>query len=168
MATITAPTAPDRKRVPPNPIRRQWDRLSRLPAGRWIFSRLLRLMVPYTGTIKPTVLELRTGYARVEMRDRRGVRNHLRSIHAVALLNIAEAASGLALVYSMPDGMRGILVGMSIEYMKKARGTLVAECHCEVPAPGPRRELELTVEVRDAAGDVVARARPRWLVESAA
>ena len=163
MATAAAPARPAAT-PSKNPIRDKWDRLSRIPGGRAIFSRLLGVMVPYTGTIRPRVHELRAGYARVEMRDRRRVRNHLHSIHAIALVNLAEAASGLALVYSMPDSMRGILRGISIEYLKKARGTLTAECTCEVPEAGPQRELELAVSVRDAQGDVVATARPLWVI----
>lgn len=145
-------------------IRSLWARLRGVPGGRTLFSLALGRMVPYTGTIRPRVLELRPGYARVEMRDTRRVRNHLRSIHAIALANLAEAASGLAVVYALPDSARGILVGLSVEYTKKARGTLTAVCDCDVPDTTVRGEHEIPVEIRDAAGDVVVRARARWVI----
>ena len=145
-------------------IRDLWTRLSPKPGGKVLFSWALRRMVPYTGTIHPRVLELRAGYARVEMRDRRAVRNHLRSIHAIALANLAEAASGLAVIYGFPPNTRGILVGFTIEYVKKARGTLVAECDCGVIDVSRPIEREVDVVVRDADGDVVVRARPRWRI----
>ena len=145
-------------------IRSLWTRLAPKPGGRALFAWMLGRMVPYTGSIHPRVVELRAGYARVEMRDRRALRNHLNSIHAVALANLAEVASGLAVIYGFPPATRGILVGFTIEYLKKARGTLVAECDCGVLDVSTPIECEVEVVVRDAAGDVVVRARPRWRI----
>ena len=153
---------PAESRSPGRAIRDSWNRLSRLPGGRWLFARLLARTVPYTGTIRPQFLEIRPGFARVAMRDRRSVRNHLQSIHAIALANLAEVASGVAMVVALPDDVRGIPIRLSIDFVKKARGELIAECRCDVPKIYTPIELDLFPEIRDADGDVVARASVRW------
>jgi acyl-coenzyme A thioesterase PaaI-like protein len=143
---------------------RLWRTLSPLPAGKWIFSRLLGFVVPYTGSVRPRVEELRPGYARVSMRDRRAVRNHLHSIHAIALANLAEVTSGLAMIVGLPDDARSIVTGFSIEYLKKARGPLSAECVVSSVNTSVESEQLIESVVRDLAGDVVAKATARWLV----
>lgn len=149
-------------------IRRSWDRLSPLPGGRWLFGKVVGWTAPYTGTIGARVRELREGYARLTLRDRRRVRNHLRSVHAVAQLNLAEETSGLAVVYSMPGHLRGIPVHLEIDYLKKARGTITATCELPGPLPEPpegeRASFEAPVTLTDREGDVVARAVARWVI----
>ena len=145
-------------------IRDAWDRLSKVPGGKRIFSRVIGFKAPYTGSIRAHVVELSPGYARVQLPDRRGVRNHLQSIHAIALVNLAEMSTGLAMTGGLPEGARGILTGISIEYLKKARGTITAACRTEIPDTPQRQEFQVEGVLTDEAGDVVARATARWLV----
>ena len=143
-------------------LRSLWIRLSPLPGGRWLFSRLLGKMVPYSGALGATVVQLDPGHVRVRLRDRRGVRNHLRSVHAIALSNLGELSTGLALLGALPPTVRGILTGIDTEYHKKARGLLEAEARCEVPEVAASIERVVEAEIRDTDGDVVAVVHARW------
>jgi uncharacterized protein (TIGR00369 family) len=148
--------------APGERVRSLWQRLSGLPGGKALFSFLFGRMAPYTGTLGARVEALGPGFCRVSLRDRRGLRNHLDSIHAMALANLAEAASGLAVVAALPPGVQGIVTGFSITYVKKARGRLVAECRVDVGRVTGEREQQAVVTITDAAGDVVARAAAVW------
>jgi acyl-coenzyme A thioesterase PaaI-like protein len=140
-----------------------WRRLSSLPGGRWLFSRMIGWMAPYTGSIGARVVDLAPGYSKWTLRDRRRVRNHLSSIHAVALVNLAEVASGTAMLSALPAGTRGIVRGLSIEYLKKARGLLTAECRCSPPeSVTEQTEYTVMATITDAAGDLVAVASILW------
>ncbi|HEX4682795.1 MAG TPA: hotdog fold domain-containing protein [Gemmatimonadaceae bacterium] len=149
---------------PNSAIATWWNRLRGLPGGKRIFSAIVGRMAPYTGTVGARAEELAPGYSRWSLRDRRKIRNHLNSIHAVALVNFAEVTSGTAMMMALPPNVRGIVRGLSIEYLKKARGTLVAECRCTVPSVTQNTSFDVQTEVRDAGGDVVARATVTWLL----
>jgi acyl-coenzyme A thioesterase PaaI-like protein len=141
-----------------NLIRQVWDVLSVMPGGKALFSRLIGRMAPYSSTIHAQITVLRSGYCEAQMADRRNVRNHLNCIHAIALVNLAEIAGNCALFYSMPDDARFIVSGIEIEYVKKARGTITAIGEPPVPRTSVRAAYDVPVTLRDAGGDVVARA----------
>ena len=142
----------------------RWDRAKGSGLKRTLFSKALGLAVPYSGTIRPRILELEAGRCRVAMRDRRRVRNHLRSIHAIALVNLGEVSSGLALLTGLPSDARGIVKGLSIEYLKKARGRLVADCQADLPADNQERDVTVVAHIRDAEGDEVATVHVNWRI----
>lgn len=147
----------------PKDLRAWWARLAPKPGGKWLFSRVFGLAVPYSGGVKPLMEDLAPGRAVISIRDRRAVANHLSSIHAIALTNLAELTTGLALGFGLPDGMRTILLGVECTFLKKARGRITARA--EAPVFGEVVEKEILVEsvLTNEAGDVVARGRARWL-----
>ncbi len=139
-----------------------WNRLNSLPGGTWIFNQFLRRFNPYSGSIHPRVAELRPGYARIELQDRRRIRNHLNSIHALALANLGELTSGLALLSGLPGNSRGIPTKITTEYFKKARGKLVAESKSGLPSVNKSMDYNVSADIVDEHGDVVARTNVTW------
>ena len=138
--------------------------LAKLPGGSHIFSKYLSFVIPYSGSISARVLELRPGYSRVQLDDRRAIRNHLGSIHAVALMNLGELASGLALTTSIPDDARAILVNYSIEFKKKARGTLLAHSLCDLISSSDPKEITISAQIQDCHEDRVALVSAIWKI----
>ena len=142
-----------------------WNRLGHSVAGRCLFNFLLARAVPYSGSIKANVLSLLPGRVLIALKDRRAIRNHLNSIHAIALANLGELASGMAMLSAIPAETRAIVVNLEIEYLKKARGRLIAEGTAN--PPDEITEAVTTIveaEIKDAEGDVVSRLKVHWLL----
>lgn len=144
-----------------------WGRLSRWPGGRWLFARLLGRAVPYTGSIGARIESFSPGRSTVTLRDRRAVRNHLGSVHAIALANLAEVASGLAMLSALEPGVRGIVTRIEINYLKKARGTLTATGSASPGVVTEAVERLAHAMIADATGDAVAEATVTWRLERA-
>jgi acyl-coenzyme A thioesterase PaaI-like protein len=149
----------------PTRILDMWKSLSVKTFGKQLFARAIALAVPYTGSIAPLVLELEAGRAKVQMRDRWSVRNHLRCVHAAALMNLGEATTGLAVVSLLPPGARGIVTELTMEYLKKARGTITGDARVEIPGGPGTHEFDVRGELRNSIGEVVARVRARWRID---
>ena len=144
-----------------------WNKLQFFPAGDRLFSFVLGRVAPYSGSISARVEALSPGHAIVSIKDSRKVRNHLKSIHAIALINLGEIATGLAVLSSIPNTMRGIVLGLEAEYVKKARGKLTATAAFEMPSGiGDNSPVNVTAELVDEAGDVVTRVHAKWLLGS--
>ena len=136
-----------------------WQRFAGKPGGKWAFSRLLCLKAPYFGSIRPRFEELRPGYCRIAIRKRRAVLNHIGTVHAIAMCNMAELAGGTMTEVSIPATHRWIPRGMSVEYLKKATTDLVA-----VATPGSTPDwsgpgdYQVNVTVADRGNEPVLRA----------
>ena len=127
---------------------------------------MVAIYIPYTGSIGAEVLELSPGTVKIKLPDRRSVRNHLNSIHALALMNLGEMTTGMALYSTLPKGLRIILVHLEIDYHKKARGTLTT--HLELSSE--EREFvvgetkKVPFKISNEKGDVVSSGLAHWKI----
>jgi len=150
---------------PKNQLVKLWDKLNRLPFGSRLFSLFLGWYAPYSGSIGAHVEALDVGEVRVSLRDRRKVRNHLKSVHAIASVNLGEIVTGLAVLTTISDDMRGIVLGLRAEYKKKARGTLTATAFFELPEQmEDNTPFEVSCDIKDKAGDIVVTVTANWLL----
>jgi acyl-coenzyme A thioesterase PaaI-like protein len=85
-------------------------------------------------------------------------------VHAIALMNLGEVATGTAVLMGLKPGMRAIIVELRMEYLKKARGLITAEGTAPVPESTEAAELLASADLKNEAGEVVARAHARWKV----
>lgn len=136
-----------------------WERMSKWAGGKWMFSQLVCLKAPYFGSIYPRFKELRPGYCEVRIKKWWPVLNHIGTVHAIAMCNMAEIAGGIMTDVTIPVTHRWIPKGMSVEYLKKAETHLRAVAELTpIPTFGEGADLPVTIKILDAKDQVVCRA----------
>lgn len=137
-----------------------WNRFKNKPAGKWTFSKLLCLKAPYFSSISPVFERLEANYAEIKIKKHRTVLNHIGTVHAIAMCNMAELAGGTMTDVTVPSTHRWIPKGMTVEYLKKAETDLIA-----IATPGESNfqwnqgsDYLVNVEVKDMHNDLVFKA----------
>ncbi len=108
-----------------------WQKTRALPQGKRIFSFLFSRRAPYFATIRPRFTEIRPNYAELVIPKRRGVHNHIKTVHAIALCNGLEAAMGALAESSIPRDRRWIPKGMEVAYTAKATSDIVCSAETD-------------------------------------
>jgi uncharacterized protein (TIGR00369 family) len=94
--------------------------------GNEEYGKLVCEFAPYFSTIDPQFVDMKPGYVEICMKNRKEIQNHLGSIHAAAMCNLAELAGGSLTDTSLPDGKRWIPSSMNVRYLAKAKTDLKA------------------------------------------
>lgn len=131
-----------------------YKKLSAFPFGRRLFNMAVGLRAPFFGKIRPNVVELKPALCIVEMKDRWGIRNHIGTINAGAMCTLAELTAGLAVDSAIPKHLRWLPKGMSVSYLKKAKGTLRAKCEFD-PSLLRKGDILIPLEIKDTKNDNV-------------
>lgn len=142
------------------PLMDLWKQMSRLPLGKTLFSRAVCLRAPYFASIQPLITDLSKTHCEVRIRKRRAVQNHIGTVHAIAMCNMAEVAAGVLAEVAVPAAThRWIPKGMTVEYLKKAGTDLKAVARPTVPMPLEEPgDYPIEVLVEDTEGTLVFRA----------
>ena len=125
-----------------------WHRCSSIPVvGSRLFSFAFGQKAPYFSSVRPRFTVIEANHAELVIRDRRGVHNHLGTVHAIALCNGLEAAMGALAEATIPETRRWIPKGMTVSYTAKAVGDIT--CIAETDAgQWTSSEPDLPVRVR--------------------
>jgi len=148
------------------PLLLLYAKLTRWPFGQWVFSKAVCFKAPYFGSISPRITRLENSRCEAVIKDRRAVHNHIGTVHAIALCNLAELCAGVMTDASLPKDMRWIPKGMTVSYLKRAKGQMHATATPMIPivSTATGYDLPVNVDVLDSSGDKVFHAEIRmWL-----
>ena len=89
----------------------------------------LRRTVKLVGTAKVEVLKLTKTESEFRLQNRKKVQNHIGTIHAAGMALIAETATGMVVGMNVPDDKVPVIKTLKVDFLKRAKGDLVAKAH---------------------------------------
>ena len=122
-------------------------------------------VAPYFKTVGPVIERLEPGYCQARLRDRAKVRNHIGTVHVIAICNGLEFAMGVVAEASIPAHLRWIPKGMQVDYVGKANSdiTLIAQV---APSAWQAGDVDIDIQARRADGQPVVKGYIRlWVSE---
>lgn len=142
-------------RVMATSVLEMYTKLSRLPAGRRLFSAVFAWQAPYFRTIRPRFLQVSPNYAALTLPKRRAVHNHIGTVHAIAVCNGLEAAMGALAEATVPKDKRWLPKGMEVEYLAKSTTDLTCSAETDPNAWLAGPDVPVRVKATRADGTVV-------------
>ena len=148
----------------PNKVLRLYQKLSNYPFGKRLFSIGLSYKAPYFRTIRPFVAELKQDYCACTFKKGWRVHNHIKTVHVIAICNGLEIAMGALAEASVPNHLRWIPKGMTLDYTAKAGSDI--RCVAEVTEPWEPGDLMVNVTAYDENDVVVVKGQIKlWISE---
>lgn len=123
----------------------------------WLLSLLFGRAVKFAGTAAVQVEQLDQRRARLKLRNKTKVQNHIGSVHAAATALLGESASGFLLGMHVPDDKIPLLKSMQIQYLKRSTGHLMASAELDdsqitLLQTAEKGEVSIRVTIKDQLG----------------
>ena len=136
---------------------------------------LLSWISPFNARLKADLLVWDAEKSVISVKRRRGVRNHVGSIHAGALFTLGETCAGLVIVRNFPFGQyRPLMSDVRVNYSKQARGDVVGKCvipaseierlKSEMNGDEPRF-IEVVTDIFNAEKEIICKVTTTWQVK---
>ena len=107
-----------------NRLEKQVQQLQKYPKSvlNWAIGRF----VPFIGTAGIRFEKMSRKEVILSLTNKRKVRNHIRQVHAAAMMLLAESATGMVVGMNIPDDKIPLLKSMDTKFVKRSSGAMRA------------------------------------------
>ncbi len=91
-----------------------------------LYTLLFNSQVRYAGLSGIRIEEWNSSNAKVSIKNRWRVQNHIGGVHACAMSLLAETATGIVFGRNVPDSHIPLIQSMKVSYLKRSTGDLTA------------------------------------------
>jgi len=142
-----------------NKLSNMIGKLNRLPSilKKKALTMVVGKVVPYVNTSGLVVEEMSRERVMVSMQNLKRIQNHIKGVHATAMVLMAETATGFVSAMNCPDEKILLMKSLSAQYKKRSKGnmkavaTLTSE-QAALMASSDKGEVNVEVHVTDETG----------------
>lgn len=153
----------------PSTIRKVYNTLDKLPniLKSRAFTAVFGRAVKFFGTAGLRFTAIEPDRAVIELKNIKAVQNHLGTPHAMAMGLLVESATGVLVGLNVPATSVPVIKHAAIDYLKRAKGDLVAEARLtseqlEQMRTQEKGEVDVAVTLTDSEGKEPIFARMIW------
>lgn len=107
--------------VPPiNDVLLAFRTLKEIPGGLTLLSKAVSRVAPYFQTVNPVIQKLDADMCEAFIKKNKSVENHIGTVHVIAICNGLEFVMGVLTEASIPQHLRWLPKGMTVNYVAKA------------------------------------------------
>lgn len=123
-----------------------------------VLSATFGRVVPFVGTASIVYESVSASKVVVSIANKRPVQNHIKGVHAVAMVLIAETATGFVTALNVPDSRMVLIKNINVDYKTIAKGNMKAVATLtdeqrEQIANNEKGELSIPITVTDETGN---------------
>ena len=170
---------------------------SQIPLGLKVFNFIIGCVAPYSGSIEPNIIDLKYDTktknisSSISIEEYSWLKNPFNSLHAIALANLGELASGLCVTSALQiiNGnekkaysgikVRGLPTKIETSYLQKARGTITGDSQFSLDKinvvieklkakslTSVKEEMVYQTVMKNNKGLIVAEQHVTWIIEA--
>jgi acyl-coenzyme A thioesterase PaaI-like protein len=153
----------------PSTIRKVYETVRHLPGPlkSRAFTLIFGRAVKFFGTAGLRFTAIEPDRAVIVLKNIKAVQNHLGTPHAMAMGLLVESATGALVGLNVPDSSVPVIKHAGIDYLKRAKGDLVAEARLtpeqiDMMQGQEKGEVDVAVTLTDSEGKEPIFARMIW------
>lgn len=144
----------------PNQVSQMLQNLEQMPAAQKedMLNGFVHNTVKFLKTTNTRIKEMSTHQATVFLKNEPAIQNHIGTIHAAAMVLLAETATGMVLSMNVPDDKIQVTKSMQIDYKKMTKSDLTAiaklsDEQIQMISTQEKGEVDIEVKIMDEEGN---------------
>ncbi len=145
-------------------VKKQLYFISKLPKflKNRVFQNWIKFTIPFASQSRFQLLLFKEGVCSIQMPLIKKNQNHIKTQHAVAIAQLGELTSGLAMISLLPENSLILLKELNVKYIKKGESNLISTVKLDFKDFEKKGDIFINSEIKNLSNEIVAIVNCLW------